>query len=318
MSALDSWIRKHSDSEVVRSNAQEGMKGIYKKYLRKKHETIADLAVVATGLSVDLIRNQENELALEALNMTNPDFDPAMLNEYSDQELEGIVNSSKGKYFELLVIEELNAGGSVGGITLPAGYEAQIADSMTQAGWDVKIVDQNGALVEYLQLKSTDSLAYVQDALDKYPDIRILSTEEIESPNELVISSDIENDKLEREMLQTLESEGDTFLDNVLESFNPLLPLCFILTTQGYKVATSQVTYLKAISEGKDRAKRALAASSFGALSYALGAGWFSLPVAIGAGAVYDARKNFTELNNSFSRAIPFMQIFNQYRKTKP
>lgn len=92
----------------------------------------------------------------------------------SNEGLVGLLAGVKGKLFELQLLDHLNAG------NLPEGLEARLAESATQAGWDIQIVDkQTGVVHELLQAKASDSVTYVQQAPDKYPDIDVVSTTEL-------------------------------------------------------------------------------------------------------------------------------------------
>jgi len=90
-----------------------------------------------------------------------------------DAALLGIVNGIKGKAFELDYLEYLNHG------HLPAGAFAELADSPTQEGWDIAIRDAHGHIIDHLQLKATDSLSYIEEALARHPEIDVVATHEV-------------------------------------------------------------------------------------------------------------------------------------------
>lgn len=87
--------------------------------------------------------------------------------------LEGFISGIKGKLFEQQYVEYLNQG------NLPDGYVAVLASSPTQPGWDIAIEGENGTITSLLQVKATDSVSYVKEALDKYPNIDVVTTEEV-------------------------------------------------------------------------------------------------------------------------------------------
>ena len=62
---------------------------------------------------------------------------------------------------------------------MPDGYHAEIADSATQPGWDIRVLDEHGQVSELLQAKATESVQYVQEALQRYPDIDVTTTTEV-------------------------------------------------------------------------------------------------------------------------------------------
>jgi hypothetical protein len=102
-------------------------------------------------------------------------FTEAVSNYESPEELQGFLSSVKGKLFEMKYVEDLNSG------MLPKDYTALLADSPTQPGWDIEIRGPDESLEQVFQLKATDSLNYVQEAIEKYPDIDIVTTSELES-----------------------------------------------------------------------------------------------------------------------------------------
>ena len=148
----------------------------FKRYSICKKQSLIDLTVVAANLSPQIFWSSENvdPLLLQALADTNPNFDPNLLHQFSDEQLMGIINSSKGKYFEYLVTDKLNAGEIVGDVSLPDGYHAAMSDSLTQPGWDLQITNEHGQVADYLQLKATNSISYIHETLERYPDITIL------------------------------------------------------------------------------------------------------------------------------------------------
>ncbi len=90
-----------------------------------------------------------------------------------DAALLGIINGIKGKAFELDYLDYLNHG------HLPAGAFAEIANSPTQEGWDIAIRDAHGKIIDHLQLKATDSLSYIEEALARHPEIDVVVTHEV-------------------------------------------------------------------------------------------------------------------------------------------
>jgi hypothetical protein len=56
---------------------------------------------------------------------------------------------------------------------------AELAASPTQEGWDVLIKDSHGQVIDQLQLKATESLSYIKDAIAAHPDIDVVATHEV-------------------------------------------------------------------------------------------------------------------------------------------
>lgn len=89
--------------------------------------------------------------------------------------LVGFASAVKGKLFELQYVDWLNEG------NLPVGYQASLADSATQPGWDIAVKGPDGEIAEVLQAKATESASYVTSAIGKYPQIDVVTTDEVHS-----------------------------------------------------------------------------------------------------------------------------------------
>ncbi|MFA0082809.1 hypothetical protein AB4383_12305 [Vibrio breoganii] len=124
--------------------------------------------------------------------------------ELSDEQLVGLINGIKGKLFETQYVELLNSS------LLPEGATASLAEKANEPGGDIQILDANGMELELLQAKATSSVYYVQSALDKYPNIDVVTTEEtfqqlVEMGQaEGVISSGISNADLQGSVEESL------------------------------------------------------------------------------------------------------------------
>jgi hypothetical protein len=111
------------------------------------------------------------DLAYPGLTQTESFADA--VNRMSSDQLTGLVSSVKGKLFEIELVDHLNNGG------LPDGFHAELAQSVTQPGWDIQIMDAQGNVNELLQAKATESANYVKDALERYPNIDVTTTSEV-------------------------------------------------------------------------------------------------------------------------------------------
>lgn len=87
--------------------------------------------------------------------------------------LAGLISGIKGKLFEIDYVNWLNHG------HLPAGLTANLADSANNPGWDIAIHDGHGNVAEFLQLKATESLSYVRDAIAAHPEIDVVVPHEL-------------------------------------------------------------------------------------------------------------------------------------------
>lgn len=130
-----------------------------------------DSFVLGGDLLSDILANGASDEVKEAYAAAYPQesqyqsFEDAVRNQ-SDEHLQGFLSGIKGKLFELRYEEFLNDG------NLPDGYHAELANSATQPGWDLSIHGPDGHIAELLQLKATDSVSYVHQALERYPDIQ--------------------------------------------------------------------------------------------------------------------------------------------------
>ena len=139
------------------------------------------------------------------------DFVDFVRDHKGDASLLGIINGIKGKVFELEYLDYLNHG------HLPEGAVAELAHSPTQEGWDIAIRDAHGHIIEHLQLKATESMSYIADAIAHHPEIDIVAThevfEQINDPDVLsyLIDSGISNDHLEHVATAAVHDVGPDF-----------------------------------------------------------------------------------------------------------
>lgn len=288
----------------LKSTAIDPMGDLLKRYQQYNNTRALDLAAIALALGtqpqgIDTL----DPLAVKALQDTNPNFDPTEVGSYSDEQWMGIVNSAKGKYFEYLVMDELNTGGTVGELTLPDGYTAHLATSMTQPGWDLRIIDSQGHVADLLQLKATESVGYLRDTLERYPDIQILTTEEAASglsSSQMVLNSEMSEGDLEQAVNAAAMQTDAGFLDEFWNTFNPLMPLLLVVATQGYQVVVNKQQVAGAMEVAKARAARSLLAGGVGAVLKTVSGSWLvSALGAITAGMFFDRSQNIDELVNA-------------------
>ncbi|MFZ0745660.1 MAG: hypothetical protein WAM85_14710 [Terracidiphilus sp.] len=87
--------------------------------------------------------------------------------------LMGLVSGVKGKLFEIDYADWLNHG------HLPDGFTAVLAEHANNPGWDIAIQDAHGHVSELLQLKATESISYVHEAILAHPDITVVVPHEL-------------------------------------------------------------------------------------------------------------------------------------------
>ena len=173
-----------------------------RNFEHRRQQEILDIAAVAADVSLDSILNlglepDSDPLVMKAFRLQYPNVDPESLVGGSEDRLEGLANGIKGKYFEVLVEYRLNNGESLGELTLGPGQLARIAESPTQEGWDLEIVNtDDGSVVEVLQLKATTYMSYVKRALTDYPDIRVAAPSEIDGVAQEILQTDISDEDM--------------------------------------------------------------------------------------------------------------------------
>ena len=183
-------LRTLGQMEMVRS--EQRMQAIESAHKRRRKDELLDLLVVGGVTLSQVLRepasvpeNVQQAFALAYPGLAQTETFSDAVARMSSDELVGLVSGVKGKLFELELVDHLNSDG------LPDGYHAEMAGSATQPGWDIRVLDENGQVSELLQAKATESAQYVQEALQRYPDIDVTTTTEVHA--QLVALSLAEN-----------------------------------------------------------------------------------------------------------------------------
>ena len=123
----------------------------------------------------------------------------------------------------------------VGEIELLPGQVARLAESPTQPGWDLRIENEDGSVAELIQLKATESMAYVKSALDEYPGIRVAVPSEVDDSTDQVLGTDISNEQLELVTKTQMEELGEGMAEDLLDKGAELaadsIPFVSMITT---------------------------------------------------------------------------------------
>jgi hypothetical protein len=275
----------------------------FNRYLNANRESLFDVILTASSahIAMDGDITDVPPLLLEAIKITNPSLSEDNIFSLSEEEIQGAVNTAKGKYFEYLVADRLNAGEQVGSVVLPDGYSAVLADSLNQPGWDMRIVGPDGVTSEYLQLKATDSVGYIQEALNRYPDIEILATTEV-AHSGLVIDSGISEEELRIQVANAIDDVDSSCYEQFVDYFSPLFPLIAIALFEGYRVSIGSQTMDDFKLSMARRGQRVIATNIVGAGVYALGGGLMAVPAAILGGMLFDRYWNQCAIIDSYSR----------------
>lgn len=89
--------------------------------------------------------------------------------------LPGFLSAVKGKLFEQQYVDYLNSG------NLPDGFQATLASSANQPGWDIAVEGPDPEMASLIQAKATDSVSYVVAAMQQNPAIDVVTTDEVYS-----------------------------------------------------------------------------------------------------------------------------------------
>jgi hypothetical protein len=200
--AMRAELRSLGQLELERSKIK--LRAIESAQKRRRKDELLDLLVVGGITLGQALRDPasvpaevERAFSLAYPGLAQSESFSDSVSRMSSGELLGLTSAVKGKLFELGLVDHLNAGG------LPDGFHAELADSATQAGWDIQITDAQGNVSDYLQAKATESVSYVKDALERYPDIDVSTTTEVHA--QLVamgLAQNLHNSGISEAMLQ--------------------------------------------------------------------------------------------------------------------
>lgn len=111
----------------------------------------------------------------------------------------GHVSNIKGILFEQVYMDEL----------VGQGIQAGVYELTNHPGADLFVLE-DGQFAYELQMKATDSIAYIDSALQSYPDVAIVATSEVANSfeSDMVIDAGIENAVLEETVSQVLIEEA--------------------------------------------------------------------------------------------------------------
>jgi hypothetical protein len=276
--------------------SKEELYQLHQSYLKRKQETITEALAASIALN-EIFREDIIDLSAvtpkmqEAFDISFPKLQIEDLSGFTDNQLTGVISNWKGKLFEIEVRDRLNAGDIVGDLSLVEGQSASIATDVTQPGWDLQILNEDGTTAELLQLKATNSLSYINSAFEKYPGIDIMSTSEIADLNDNLINSDISIEDLNSAIETPMQSLFEDFGDHALNILLPGLPFFIICLSEGRHVFINKKTADQAFLNATDRAAKTSIAIGTGLLTTYL----TSLSL-IGATATFLTRLAFKEI----------------------
>ena len=162
--------------------------------------------------------------------------------------------------------DRLNAGERVGELELQPGQTALLAESPTQPGWDLRIENEDGSIDELLQLKATESMAYVKQALERHPGIIVATPSEIDDAADSILGTDISNDQLKQVANAQIGEMGESTVDDLLDkgaevAFDsiPFVSMAATGVIEGGRFLTGRSTLRESLRRGAKRIGRAAA-----------------------------------------------------------
>lgn len=265
-----------------RRASHESLLEIRDEYSRRDEREALEIAAIAADVAIDDVVNlglepDKNPLLREAFERQFPNMS---LDDIENGGV-GLVNGLKGKYFEILVRDRLNDGGSVGGLTLGAGETAVLAESANQRGWDLRILNAAGEPVEFLQVKASESLGYIRQALEQNPDITVIVPEGVAEtvPNTLQMEGASNSDLTGEASGQLQEWSESGFLNAAHHGAEfaldavPIVSIGLTAVVEGRRVLTGRSTLNEAAKRGGIKIAEAGAWTTAGAALTHVGVG---------------------------------------------
>ena len=190
-------------------------------YERRNEGEVLELAAMAADLAVPDILNlfgeaEPDRQVMEAFRLQYPNVELDSLVGRGEESIRGFVNGVKGKYFEVLVRDRLNAGEAVGELQLEAGQVARLAVRSNEPGWDLEIVDRNGELLEQFQLKAVKDMGEISKALGEH-DFRVVAPEHIDSDPEEIIGTDVSLGEITEDTKEQLSEISEGAIKNAVD-----------------------------------------------------------------------------------------------------
>lgn len=214
--ATNSYYAARGSSKKNKLLADLNKQNIKFQYNRLKFKTeypYADACIISGLTASEMYLKGIPPQVLEAYQLAFPDLSTSssfleVWGSFDDYESRlGFVNAVKGKLFELKYLDYLNKN-------LEPGYSASLASSVNQSGWDIKITGPDSETAELLQLKATTSISYVKEAIERYPNIDVITLSDLQgqlssiSNSSELTASTISNQELLNQITDATGSAG--------------------------------------------------------------------------------------------------------------
>ena len=210
----DSIAYYKGDEEISTLVQQLNSQRTRYKTLLKSHKNnypYLDSAIIAGLTLPEMIKNGVDKDVLLAYQLSFPEksssisFIDAWSNFDSPEQRLGFVSAIKGKLFEIKYVDHLNK-------TLEPGYSAAIASNPNQPGWDIEIKGPDQEIINQIQLKASSSVEYIKSHFDIYPDVDIVTLEDLKGQiglSDKVTVTAVTNNDLQNEIIGATSSGSD-------------------------------------------------------------------------------------------------------------
>lgn len=163
------------------------------------------VSIVAAGLisGHQYVDEEKYEMVISAMQRANPNLsnltEPEIgeyLSNLSPEQMQGVISNTKGVYHEMLYVDSYNSSSFE--------EEAALHPDLNNPGTDVAFT-ADGEVIREVQLKATDNVSYVNEHIEKYPEVEVLATEEVASKMAGVESSGFTNEELESDVVNSFD-----------------------------------------------------------------------------------------------------------------
>lgn len=264
---------------------------------------------------------EQNPDVNEAFKTVYPNVNPSEVLFDNQVQAQGMINGVKGKLFEIKVTEKLNEGERVGDFQLEEGQQAQLTESNTQEGFDIEIVNEDGTVVDYHQLKATDNIGYLKSEITSNSDYDYVTTSEVADADidvTNIYNSGISNSSLEEVLYDMFEMT----LDQIPELLG--INLAASTVPDLYKLFKGNITignlYKRFIKRAKVRIPAAIGGKMIASLLIATGAGPITILVGGLLGAICTSiliKKYGQSIKNRIKQTKLYIYIEKLFNKLK-
>ncbi len=278
---------------------KDALVALSKAYQRRYQREILELSAIAAegvqnvwnlGLEPELDPQVWEAFQLQYPNETTDSLRESIASSVNPEgTIDGWERGIRGKYFEILVRDELKAGESVGDIKLGPGEDVVLAENPTEDGWDLNIVYEDGNSIRKVSLKAVQEFDDVEDALEEYPEYPVMTTADHESEaiaNEMVSSTSHNREDLVEvvrgQIDEVTEGAAEDLAEQGLEiAFDsiPLASLPIIVGTEIWNMRKNGHSFKEALRMSRGRLVRAGVYSTIEAAVNSTPAAPVSIPV---------------------------------------